>query len=384
MQPSGGISVVAYQLARALQEMGMGVETVTGELPTGEFNDSVGEIHQIKSVAWLSNRLNGYLKVNLTVILFSVLASRILQARQRNCVTLSHGDSFVGDIFVAHSCHWAAIHSKIRQGEKLWVLNPMHWFVLAREAWLCRKNRFRYLVSVSNSVAKEYRHYHRVPPERIKIIPNGVSIERFSPERRGMFRQQILDDLRLPDNSFLLLFVGNEFRRKGLELPIRALPHVKSGEQEIALIVIGHDNAEHFRSVAGKCGVAKKIHFLGPRNDTERFMAAADIFVFPTDYEPFGLAVLEAMASGIPVLATETGGIVDYFEDNTNGLFIKREPEDIAEKISSLLKDPLRRKEMGIAARKTAEKFSWDRIASQYLELIRQAAKEKKIGAISC
>ena len=384
IKPEGGISIVAFQLAGALQDLGINVETVTCELPAGTDRLPAGKILEIKSVGWLAKRLHGYLKVNLTVILFSIFASRILRKRSRHGITLSHGDSFAGDIYVAHSCHWAAIHAKIKHGEKRWIFNPMHWFVLAREAWLFRRNRYRYIIAVSKNTAKEYQHYHRVPQERIKIISNGVDIKRFSPEQREEVRQQIFNDLKLSDNSFLLLFAGNEFRRKGLELLIRALPDIRTAGQETALIVLGNDDPEPFKSIAEKRGVAEKIHFLGARNDVERFMAAADLFVFPTNYEAFPLVVLEAMSCGTPVLATQESGIIECLKDDVNGVFIKRDPEDIAEKISTLLRDPAKRKHMGTAARATAEKFSWDIIAGRYLTVIQDVAREKQTGVSTC
>jgi glycosyltransferase involved in cell wall biosynthesis len=94
--------------------------------------------------------------------------------------------------------------------------------------------------------------------------------------------------------------------------------------------------------------------------------------------------VLEAMACGTPVLATQASGIIECLKDDVNGKFIKRNPEDISEKISSLLYDPIKRKNMGIAARETAERFSWDKIAGQYLTVIQDVAREKQTGVSTC
>lgn len=381
MQPSGGINQVAFQLATFFQKWGLSIETVTGELPEGLWARVVaGRMRKIRSVEWLTKYTRGYLQVNLTVVLFTLIASWILKRRSRDSITISHGDSFCGDIFVGHSCHWAAVHAKIRQGERRWIFYPLHWFVLLREAWVFRRRRFQFLIAISKSVLEEFQHYHRVPADKIKIIHNGVDTRRFSSNCRLESRQLILDELGLAKDVFTLLFVGHEFRRKGLEPIIRALAIIEGVLREVVLIVAGRDCPDHYKRLLSDLEVSDRVYFLGVRNDVERLMAAADLFVFPSNYEPFGLVCLEAMSSGTPVLATKIGGIAEYLEDSINGLFIKRDPIDIAEKISSLLRDPVRMRDMSIAARKTAESFDWEKVADRYLEVIQEAARQKEIG----
>jgi glycosyltransferase involved in cell wall biosynthesis len=385
MHPVGGVSRVAFQLASAFQKQGLHTETVTGELPKNQFADvDVGELYEIRSVAWLTHHLSGYLQVNLTVMLFSLMASQFLRTRSHESVTFSHGDSFTGDIIVAHSCHWAAIHTKVKNRQWRWIFNPMHWFVLGREAWVMRRSRFWYLIAVSRSIAEEYQHYHHISLDKIKIIPNGVDTNQFSHQKRPVSRQSVLDELNLSENTFILIFVGNEFRRKGLAYIIQALSLFNAGDREIILLVLGRDNPTPYKRIAQKKRVLDNVHFLNARPDVERYMAAADLFILPTDYEAFPLVCIEAMASGTPVLTTRTGGMAEYLKDNINGLFIKRDPEDIADKISSLLNDPARRRSMGIEARKTAEKFDWELIASRYIEVINDLAREKKAGKDRC
>ena len=384
MQPHGGISRVAFELARRLHERGVDIETITGELPGEESSlIPVGTIRQLKSIAWLMRRLRGYLKINITVVVFSLLSSRIFHARRLDSISLSHGDSLTGDIFVAHSCHWAAVHAKIKNRQWRWLFNPMHWFVLAREAWITRRRHFQYLVAISHEISTEYQHYHRVPVERIRVISNGVDTQSFTPDSRSAARLSVLDELGLSGGMRILLFAGHEFGRKGLSELIRALPLIRTDEG-IALLVLGRDHQAPYKMLADENNVSAQVYFLGARLDIERYMAAADLFVLPAYYEPFGLVCMEALASGTPVLATKTGGIIDYLENGVNGLFIEPDPGDIAAKITLLLTDPARMHSMGAAARKTAEQFSWDTVAAHYLELIHQVAEEKMRGAVRC
>lgn len=380
INPVGGINGVAFCLAREFHKRGLIVETLTGELPKEQFvRVPLGKLSLLSGVKCLIN-LSHYLRFELAAIWFSFLATWKLKARYRDSVILSHGDSLSGDIFVGHACHWASTHIKIRNGRWRWVLNPVNWFVIVRDLWVFRGKRFRRLIAISRSISEEFQQYHNVPSDRIRVIPNGVDITRFTPELRPWARKSVFAELGFPEESFLLLFVGHEFRRKGLAPLIRALPKVEAGNNKIVLVALGRDNPTPYRRLAEECGVLDKVCFMGTRPDVETYMAAADLFVFPTDYEPFGLVGLEAMASGTPVLAPGIDGIVEYLKDGVNGLFIKREPEDIAEKISSLLGDAERRRAMGKEARKTAERFSWEQISAKYLEVINEVAREKKAG----
>jgi UDP-glucose:(heptosyl)LPS alpha-1,3-glucosyltransferase len=176
----------------------------------------------------------------------------------------------------------------------------------------------------------------------------------------------------------LILFVGSQFRLKGLEFVIRSLPKLKNNAQ---LLVVGNDSATTFRNLAKDLGVADRVHFIGPRNDLPDIYPAADIFVFPSLYETFALVCVEAMASGVPVLATRVGGIEDYLRDEENGLFIEREASDIAEKIDRVLVDPDLRERLITNGLATATNYSWDAIAQKYLRLFDQIMLEREVSA---
>lgn len=98
-------------------------------------------------------------------------------------------------------------------------------------------------------------------------------------------------------------------------------------------------------------------------------MRSSDTFVFPTAYEAFLLATLEAVASGLPILATKINWTEELIKEGYNGFFIKRDPKDIAEKINILIEDKQLRKIVSRNARKTAENYSWDKIAKKTLEV---------------
>ena len=174
----------------------------------------------------------------------------------------------------------------------------------------------------------------------------------------------------------MVLFVGSQFRLKGLEFAIRALAEMKT---EAHLLVVGHDSpANGFRKLANELGVAERVHFLGARKDLPEIYPAADAFVFPSLYETFALVCLEAMASGLPVVASRVGGIEDYLRDEENGLFIKREAHDIAQKLDRVLTDADLRARLRATGLATAANYSWDKIAQQYLRLFDQLMMERE------
>jgi UDP-glucose:(heptosyl)LPS alpha-1,3-glucosyltransferase len=119
------------------------------------------------------------------------------------------------------------------------------------------------------------------------------------------------------------------------------------------------------------------VIFAGARKDLPVIYAAADAFVFPTLYETFALVCLEAMASGLPVLASPVGGIEDYLHDGDNGFHIERDAADIAAKLDELLNDKklhARIRERGLA---TAQTFAWEKIAKQYLRLFEELLEDR-------
>jgi len=162
-------------------------------------------------------------------------------------------------------------------------------------------------------------------------------------------------------DEIVLMFFGHEFRKKGLEFVIRALPLVK---EDVKSLIAGRDNPTYYKRLALKFGVLDKVIFAGFVSGISEYFAAFDIFVFPTAYEVFSLVTLEAVASGLPILATKVNGTEELIKEDYNGFFIRRDPKDITKKINNLIEDEqLRRMIMSRNARKTAENYSWDKIA---------------------
>jgi glycosyltransferase involved in cell wall biosynthesis len=139
---------------------------------------------------------------------------------------------------------------------------------------------------------------------------------------------------------------------------------------------VGNDRAAPFQRLAEDLGVSGRVIFAGGRSDLPRIYPAADAFVLPTLYETFALVCLEAMASGLPVLATPVGGIEDYLLDGENGFHIECDSSVIAAKLDRLLNDPVLHARVRRAGLATADEYSWEKIAGQYLTLFNELSTD--------
>jgi UDP-glucose:(heptosyl)LPS alpha-1,3-glucosyltransferase len=151
-------------------------------------------------------------------------------------------------------------------------------------------------------------------------------------------------------------------------------------ETKAILLVVGGDKVAPYKRLTEQLGVEDRVIFAGARSDLPRIYPAADVFVLPTLYETFALVCLEAMASGLPVLAAPVGGIEDYLIDGDNGFHIRRDSADIAAKLDRVLSDPMllaRVRQRGLA---TAKDYAWEKIAKQYLRLFDELMTEKLRG----
>jgi len=139
----------------------------------------------------------------------------------------------------------------------------------------------------------------------------------------------------------------------------------------VKVLAVGGDNRAPYERKASELGVETRVVFAGATKEVKRYYACADLFVFPTAYEGFSMATLEAAASGLPVVATRVNGTEDLIVEGENGFFIERGSGDIAERVKQTLDGNMLRK-MGARARESALPHSWDNIAKRTLKLYQE------------
>jgi glycosyltransferase involved in cell wall biosynthesis len=245
-------------------------------------------------------------------------------------------------------------------------------FVEARNRVLRRAPAF---VALSSAIRAELLD-QGVVPERVHLIPNGVDTRRFrppSPEERAELR----GGLGIAPNAFVFVFAGRLVSYKGLPLLVRAWSDVYVRHDNARLMLVGGGGADihaceaELRRLVAAGGLESAVTFAGEVTDVERYLKAADAFVFPTEREAFGIALVEAMACGLPVITTRTGGIVDIVTDEGDALVVSPgDGEQLVGAVERLLTDRPLSERLGRAARETAlRKYACEPVVARYLEL---------------
>ncbi len=211
-----------------------------------------------------------------------------------------------------------------------------------------------------------------VPRARVEVIPLGVDRERFRPREQIKARAA----LGLEADAQILLAVGRIEPLKGFDILIESLAEMTRRERLQLLIIGGDDRAEpeiaRLRAAAEEAGVAELVRFVGavPHEQLDAYYNAADVVVVPSFYESFGLVAVEAMASGVPVVASRVGGLTSTVMDGRNGYLIPwRCPSPFAEKLDLLLENRSLRNALGAAAAESMQDYEWSSVAERLLDL---------------
>ena len=311
---------------------------------------------------------------------FSLALKSRMRGHEFDLVHAQGPQALGADVYTAHSCHAAFLER--RRGEaglkgQLSRGYPPHEI---GRLWERRCfARAPALIAVSEGVKRELRDSLGIPEERIRVIYNGVDTRGFAPAASREEARRSLGDAApaCEADGAVLLFVGYEFRRKGLAQAIRAL----AGVERAQLWVVGGDDRATYAEHAAQAGVAERVHFVGHQEDVSVWLQAADALVFPTSYEPFGLVILEALACGTPVITSRLAGAAELIDEGQQG-YLLDDPSDSAELTAALrrlLATRERWPELGAAARALAETYDWDAIwqatAELYDELVGARAR---------
>jgi len=214
------------------------------------------------------------------------------------------------------------------------------------------------IIAVSEQVKRDIIFHYDVPAQKITVLYNGVDTDRFHPARRSEVRSQLRNRWKIPLDAPVVLFVGSGFKRKGLDSLLALFQSPKL--EPVFLLVVGADaRLGHYRARADAIAPGR-ILFAGRQDDVENYYAAADVLALLSLQEAFGNVILEALASGLPVLASREVGATEIIHgplaegivDSTKNIAL------IEEKLLWLLekaKDPVTRN----LARSLAEEYSW-------------------------
>lgn len=233
----------------------------------------------------------------------------------------------------------------------------------------------RMVLPVSGLVQEELLKVYPIPAHKMRVIHPGISEERFASLDKDACRRLIRTRHGLSETDVVVLFVGMNFEIKRLGLVIEALGDLiqeETGGSALKLLVAGKGNRDPYQALARRLGIGDRVVYAGVTREVETYYLASDIFVMPSLFDTFGMAVLEAMAAGLPVVITRKVGAKDLLTDGVEGFILGETPKpaELAQKIAFLLK-PEHRIKMGETARATALRHTWDRVADQVEEVYR-------------
>jgi UDP-glucose:(heptosyl)LPS alpha-1,3-glucosyltransferase len=256
------------------------------------------------------------------------------------------------------------------------IFSPKQWVSGWVEDAPYHAKRLGTVIAISDMVKQDMIRWYRIPEERIQIVYNGVDIERFHPRNRR-YREEIRKKHGIGD-EFVILFVSNNFRMKGLVFLIKALSEIKKEKfPSFKLLVLGRDHQDPYLALARESGICEEVIFAGSTDEPEKYYGASDLLVHPTFYDACSLTVLEALASGLPVVTTASNGASGVLSHSEEGWVI-RNPKDGEELKRGIVYffDEERRREASNRAREKAEIYSekanFDRVITIFSEVLRR------------
>lgn len=252
----------------------------------------------------------------------------------------------------------------------------------ALDRWTAKFGNER-MIAVSDYVRKGAARDLHFPLDSIDLIYNPFDVDLINAQV-GDDRGELLRELGLPAESQILLNVARVSPQKGLLYALRALPAILRQYPQVHLVSVGATTDRRWvaelKREAETLGVADHFHLLGACANVVRFLRACDVFVFPSLYEGLGIALIEAMATGCVCVATNTGPIPEVVQHDKDGILVPPgEADAIARAVCSLLGDPMRRAELGTAAKQTAfSKFQPKEQAEQLTRVYESVLATKK------
>jgi len=237
---------------------------------------------------------------------------------------------------------------------------------LSRELrrWILTKGTASF-IAVSKELAQGLRDAG-ISPQKITLIPNGIDLTTVaSHSNRSALKSGLLGTA----NCTVVLYVGRLIEEKGLDHLFAVWASMPSRNGAVLLIVGDGPLRKDLESRVGDLQILSSVRFLGHQADVSKFYAIADLFVLPSRTEGMSNALLEAMAGGIPVVASDTGGNRDLLEDQSGILLDWTNTAACAQVLSSLLSDANLRSRLGICAKRRADEFSLAEVASHYRRL---------------
>jgi UDP-glucose:(heptosyl)LPS alpha-1,3-glucosyltransferase len=374
---AGGAEAYTCSLARLLLAHGHEVHVFArfqGEIPEGI------DFHQVPVSGWLRQQQD---------LSFGRNADRLALARELD-VLLGTGKTFAMDVLLPHGGtvrrsqeqNIALVRSLLHRRLKAFYnrISPKHRVARRRETCHYTRNPLPLFVAISRMVADDMKRFYQVPDSRLHIIYHGVDTVRFHPERLAPLREGVRDRFGIDRSRMVFAFAGHNFKLKGVRQLLEAAALLGRSGKGFSILIAGKANPRPYQKLAAHLGCIANVIFPGPMQRIEELYAAADVYIHPAWYDPFSLVVLEALASGLPVVTTRFTGAGELITDGREG-FIVDTPEAVSylAEAMALFFDGDRLAEMKSAARLLGEQYSCERNLSELMKVLELAAAEKRM-----
>ena len=306
-----------------------------------------------------------------TILTFVLPATALVRGR----FDIVHAQGLCGlrhNVATAHVCQPGWYDALVRaNGALTWrealsqaLISPLERLALAKKST-------RRVIAVSERIRDDLeRHYGR--KDGVRVVYHGVDLDTFHPRVRECYRDEVRLELAIAPGECMALYAGN--LQKGAAAAIRATARVSG----VRLVLVSGSNPVADRSVAQAEGVTDRVSFRPFSKQIERFFAAADVLIFPTLFDAYGMVISEAMASGLPVITSRAAGAAELIDHGQSGWLTADSwnVDQIAEGLRALVQRPDLRSRIGAAARAAIEKHTWDRAAAQTMAVYHEAVAE--------
>ncbi|HRN61942.1 MAG TPA: glycosyltransferase [Luteimonas sp.] len=277
----------------------------------------------------------------------AVLRMRRALAAQRTEVLHSHNG--ISHYYAMVAALGLGIRRVVNTRHGMGDVNPS-----SRREWLFRQSMrlTDVSVAVSEAAGRRLSETGVIPERKLRVVPNGIHVTPFH-ERNAIARALLAASLGLPADTRLVGFVGRLNWAKNLETMVAAFARLRVGRDDVALVMVGEGGDRGLiESTIEREGVADRVFLLGDRSDVPELLPAFSVFAMSSISEGYSIALLEACASALPIVATRVGGNGEIVSDGVNGLTVPaRDPEALAAALASVIDDPARAEAMGQAGR---------------------------------
>lgn len=379
----GGISPHVYDLSKELVKLGIEIHVVTKHTPLApdeEIEPSGVYVHRVHLEKEPDNFVHEIQLLNKAT---DIRVRQLLEDwRPGGQPTVFHAHDWLS-LDAARELKYeyqlpivATIHAT-EEGRNGGIFNQLQQYIHEQEYWLTYE-AWRVIVCstfMRNEVARSFK----TPQDKVDVIYNGVDAQKFDFTWSEQERMQWRDKLALPKEK-IVMYVGRFVREKGIQLLLNAASTILAEKPDTKFVIVGGGNRERFEKFIRWYGLTEKVLFTGfmANRSLHQLYRCADVAVFPSLYEPFGIVALEGMASGVPVVTSDAGGFREVcVHDETGTNFYAGNSESLAWAVLNVLDDEKRAAKLANSAReRLSTDFDWANIARQTKEVYERVWSE--------